>query len=391
MKDKSVFLARGKQIEGEKYSLVLNDECIDKSLGILDQSDIQVFSHELFERICSCPPNAFALNSIAIDYVLVIWFFPDKKRISNYNRTNVFYFEEIMLWLDKHDPKESFIQFGISFNAFNWDKTYSIREYTEEFSNRVLSDVWTIIKDDLSDVESGIIRFEILLSDISYDFPINETLKKALDFIYEVNSKVLNILDSRAIVQRFDFPKEVRIACEQYLLYFAEFLKDVGIEATAIITEEAENVIFSVKPKNKEEALENISQLLRLYLQLPNSPIARPYQPTLKTSLPVQRLNAQILHLQGQLTLANAERQMLNATIQQKDGLIAQQAQFIQHQQFDAGVLIKSIQESPIEEENLIGKIVRVKDYDAGPFTIGLAEILRRIKEWVKNSNEFPD
>jgi hypothetical protein len=385
MQDKSVFLEKGEQIEEGKYSLVFDGKCIDKKLGILNGSDIEVFSHELFEQICSHPPNSLVLTPLRVNSVLMIWFFPDKEKISNYKQTNAFYFEEIMLWLDKHDPQESYIQFGISFDAFNWDKPYSIKEYTEELLNQVLSDGWTITKDDISEVESGIMRLEGFLSDIPYTLPVNETLKKALDFIYEVNLTVLKVLEPRAIVQKFDFPEEVRTACEQYLLYFAEFLKDVGIEATAMITEEAENVIFSVKPKNKEEALENINKLLKLYLQLPSSSIAGSYQPTLETSLPVQRLNAQILHLQSQLTLANAERQMLNATIQQKDGLIAQQTQFIQSQQFSTEVLIKSIQENQIEEENLIGKIVRVKDYEAGPFTISLSELLRKIKEWVKS------
>lgn len=385
MQDNSVFLEKGEQIEERKHSLVFDGKCIDKKLGILNDSDIEIFSHELFEQICSYTPNTLVLAPLGISSVLMIWFFPDKEKISNYKRTNAFYFNEIMLYLDKKYPQGGFIQFGISFNGFNWDKTYSIKEYTEELLNQVLSDGWTITKDDISEVESGIIRLEGCLSDIPHDLPINETLNKALDFIYEVNSKVLKVLEPRAIAKKFDFPEEVRTACEQYLLYFAEFLKDVGIEATAMITEEAENVIFSVKPKNKEEALENINKLLGLYLQLPSSSIVRSYQPTLEMSLPVQRLNAQILHLQSQLTLANAERQMLNATIQQKDGLIVQQTQFIQSQQFSTEVLIKSMQENQIEEENLIGKIVRVKDYEAGPFTISLAELLRKIKEWVKN------
>jgi hypothetical protein len=31
----------------------------------------------------------------------------------------------------------------------------------------------------------------------------------------------------------FDFPEPVKVPCQQYLLYFVQFLKDVGVEATA--------------------------------------------------------------------------------------------------------------------------------------------------------------
>lgn len=204
-----------------------------------------------------------------------------------------------------------------------------------------------------------------------------KTFENAYKLILEKQRLSLN---TYSLTERFNFPLEVKTACEQYLLYFAEFLKDVGIEVTASITEEARNVILTVEPKNKEEALENISQLLELYLQLPTSPVVSSYQPDSELSFPAQKLQAQVLQLQSQLTLANAERQYLNATIQQKDTLITQQAQTIQSQQFTAQVLVDSLQKKEDNEEELVGKIIRVKDYEAGPVSIGLPELLRKLK-----------
>src|SRR5215213_4701390 len=46
----------------------------------------------------------------------------------------------------------------------------------------------------------------------------------------------------------FNFPEAVKIPCEQYLLYFATFLKDLGINAASNLQEEAGKVLFSVTP-----------------------------------------------------------------------------------------------------------------------------------------------
>ncbi|ESA36876.1 hypothetical protein N836_04775 [Leptolyngbya sp. Heron Island J] len=204
-----------------------------------------------------------------------------------------------------------------------------------------------------------------------------EIFKRAYKLILEEQKSSLN---HDSLTEKFNFPPEVKTACEQYLLYFSEFLKDIGIEVTASITEEVENVILAVEPKNKEEALENISQLLQLYLQLPTSSVVNSYQPASELSFPAQKLQAQVLQLQSQLALANAEKQYLNATIQQQSNLIAQQAQTIQSQQFTAQVLVDSLQKQEDDEEELVGKIIRIKDYEAGPVSIGLPELLRRLK-----------
>jgi hypothetical protein len=51
-----------------------------------------------------------------------------------------------------------------------------------------------------------------------------------------------------AVTAVFEFPAPIKSACEQYLLYFAQFLRDLGIEAEAELKEEAGRVLFSVTP-----------------------------------------------------------------------------------------------------------------------------------------------
>ena len=46
----------------------------------------------------------------------------------------------------------------------------------------------------------------------------------------------------------FEFPDAVRVPCEQYLLYFAQFLRDLGVEASSELRHEVGMVLFSVTP-----------------------------------------------------------------------------------------------------------------------------------------------
>jgi hypothetical protein len=52
--------------------------------------------------------------------------------------------------------------------------------------------------------------------------------------------------------ESFQFPEETKTACTQYLQYFYEFLKDVGIKAKVAVTEQdSGGVLFSVAPEDK--------------------------------------------------------------------------------------------------------------------------------------------
>ena len=120
-----------------------------------------------------------------------------------------------------------------------------------------------------------------------------------------------------------DLPAEVKVACKQYLLYFVQFLSDLGIEANSEIRDEAGQVLFAVMPKDKDEALDKIRGALEVYLCLPSGKLAASGNEPIE----IQRLTANILHLQSQLMLAQA-------TIQHKDAAIQFQQATIQRQQF---------------------------------------------------------
>ncbi|HYJ88718.1 MAG TPA: hypothetical protein VEW46_21810 [Pyrinomonadaceae bacterium] len=67
--------------------------------------------------------------------------------------------------------------------------------------------------------------------------------------------------DSDSVSALFEFPEEVRLPCEQYLQYFAEFLRDLGVNANTSLVQQAGQVLFTVTPTDQEQALSKASSL----------------------------------------------------------------------------------------------------------------------------------
>jgi hypothetical protein len=75
-----------------------------------------------------------------------------------------------------------------------------------------------------------------------------------------------------SVFREFELPSHVRVACEQYLLFFVEFLRDLGVNATSDLRHEAGKVLFTVTPDDKKVSLDKIRTALEVYLELPKKP-----------------------------------------------------------------------------------------------------------------------
>ena len=199
---------------------------------------------------------------------------------------------------------------------------------------------------------------------------VSRLLKEALRHgIVEIK---VNAHDN-SLMMVFDFPDEIRVPCEQYLLYFSQFLRDLGVEADASITEQAGQIVFAVTPNNKYEALEKIRSALDLYLQLPSNPIVS----SSNESIAVQRLESTILRLRSDLKLAAAE-------VQAKDIAISAQRLMIDFQKYllKGEVALRSQKEAQKleDKETMLGGILAITSYKDKGVEINLAEIFRKLK-----------
>src|SRR5207248_1798988 len=114
---------------------------------------------------------------------------------------------------------------------------------------------------------------ELLRSKRYYENFLEEMVKQRTE---EYKKRYEELAGQRAnsVVMSFDFPEEIKVPCEQYLIYFAQFLKDLGVEANTSLTHEAGQVLYTVTPINKHQALDKIYQALNVYLHLSSSPVS---------------------------------------------------------------------------------------------------------------------
>ncbi len=195
-----------------------------------------------------------------------------------------------------------------------WKRDYSFIEYFELLENeRGKRDESG--KSLIFDIEDGKfwLAFETTKLDISpieLIRPYENLLKK----IFNDVSFALNLShQTNDLNLSFNFPKNLKIPCEQYLSYFVQFLQDLGIKATSDFKrEEAGKVLFSVTPTDDVEALDKIREALEIYLRLPSSPLISSQE------IEIQKLEAQVEFFRSQIRLARAEMQLKEATIQQQ-------------------------------------------------------------------------
>jgi hypothetical protein len=295
-----------------------------------------------------------------------------------------FYIGEIRATLNLNNEIE--LEFRFEFNMDNWKQLWSMPDHGREYKSVIDSLgipglVWS-----WNDEENILNGMKISFHLTDQNAIIQSEIESRLLFLEKAHEQtlisLLSGIDPNSILTRFSFPEEVKVPCEQYLLYFIQFLRDIGIEAISQLREEAGDVLFSVTPVDQEEALDNIKAALEIYLRLPSNPTITTFI-SMETEIGVQRLVSNILHLNSQLVLANA-------TIQQKDILLQQQGTFIQQQQqlLSGQVLIQSRQGGEIAEnkESLVSDIISIKKFDWKFIELDLPTLLRRLKQRFKRN-----
>ncbi len=223
-------------------------------------------------------------------------------------------------WIDRSLSYISFemeekIIFQVIPNFIKWDKPYNIIAFFEKLK-LILLPYDFLIEFESNDriLEDG---FQISCN-LDLNQKVNEEYKK---FLSVIDKEVKNIfenptlIDKNSIGSKYSFPQEIRQACEQYLIYFSKFLEDYGIEISSALESKDGYTLFTVMPKDANEALSNIRNLLDFYLSLPDLQnleiITKDYN-----DVSIQQLLSNIYHLKSQLFLAHAIIESKNTTIE---------------------------------------------------------------------------
>lgn len=281
------------------------------------------------------------------------------------------------------------IAFHFLFAVENWKRLWSVSEYQHEFK-RIFEEQnltgarWATGSEmGIADVMNPFTRI-ILSCPLDDDATIESESRKhsgLLTRLHELTeSSLISKLRRDSVVMHFDFPEEVKVPCEQYLLYFAQFLRDLGVQADTALTHEAGQVLFTVTPADKEQALDKIHAALNAYLHLPSNPISD----AADESIAVQRLESNILRLRSDLKLAAAELQAKNTTIEAQQLIIE-----VQKGLLSGEVIVNSMKDvtpkpKDKDKEELLGGTVSIIPLKGKGLEINLPELFRRLKRLFK-------
>lgn len=298
-------------------------------------------------------------------------------------------------WSRKYDWWEGPIEFGFSndsqlqhvnliisldFEALDWAKLWSINEFTFEFMNvfNTVDQNTTVIFDT-----NNIDKVTHMIA-IYSRVPINELLlRDQLERIFSRIKTVIEITENNliekinadSVIMYFNFPDSIKTACNQYLIYFTQFIADLGIDVDSTITEEPNATLFKVTPKDKKDALSKIREALDIYLNAPGSNSFQ-LQVVDYNDTAVKQWEANVYHLKSQLALANTILQSKDATIE---------ALQLSNYQYKKIIDSKDAITRTDNGEDLIKDIVTVRAYDGKGFTVNFPEILRRLKRKIVN------
>lgn len=309
------------------------------------------------------------IRKISFYYPLEFWdLIEDIEIRRNYKNKEIIYFEYTFEW-----------------DFEKWKKTYSIKEFA-----KVMEQVTAEYKEyGIEWIQSDEIisnGCSLRCSNFNDKNTIHEIHLNNIGIVEDIYNKASVILlinsNDSTVVNLFDFPKEVKVACEQYLIYFIQFLKEIGINAEANLKEESGIVLFTVVPSSSETALELIRDALNIYLQLPILFNNAQYNP-IQMDVNVQQLLANVHHLNSQLMLSRAIIQTNQLTIGNQQRLIEQQQRVI-----DSSIFKQSLIESRTNEdegEEILGGTVKLQKYEGNGFQVDIPNIYR----WVKDKLNF--
>ncbi len=279
-------------------------------------------------------------------------------------------------FMPSYFSQEEFI-FEVEFepDLVNWNFNYSFNDYYGVF--------YQIWENDFSENSFEYLRrsekkhtFELKIRPVLNGLPITEEIDKNLEDYEELHRKTILQLNDKHfenyLLASFNFPETLKASCKQYLLYFAQFLQDLGIDTTSNLKEEAGKVLFSVTPTDDVEALDKIREALAVYLNLPASPIIY------DESFAAMRLQQQIDNLQHSQKMAvreirSAERELRLAqtVIEHQDKIIVQKDKLIEQQ----NKVIEKIQSKSIMMDSLENKEELEEIYDG--LKIGESKFLK--------------
>jgi hypothetical protein len=264
-----------------------------------------------------------------------------------------------------------------NYNLRSWRHTFSLNSFISEFLARSQSQAeFTVALRSTG--------FKILFSEIASSKTIQEVFDYCFEAYLSVYKQVLYFLNASsspsALVSEFDFPVEIRSACEQYLLYFTDFLREMGVEASSELREAGTKVFFSVIPKSRDVALDKIRKALDIFLTIPCAELDYPLALSADSRETFPVLEANVLHLHRMLVIADSRLELDRQIISAQSMALAALANLTTSRPMPAAKSKSS------QDEELMGGVVTLSTAEKAGIKINVAEMYRKLKRMLKRN-----
>lgn len=190
--------------------------------------------------------------------------------------------------------------------------SYSIDNFQDSIHPKKIADLTKTKLKELNafNIEGPILEDSFYFLEFSIELSQQSTLEQEVlrisTFLANAQTTLIsqfNIFEG--ITTKINIPNEYKHTFGQYLAYFGEFLADLGIDADTSITTKKNELLLSINPNNKDEAIENIYLALASYLSLADDDSETFLTPTQEKSseMKLQQLMFQVSHLKSQLKM----------------------------------------------------------------------------------------
>ncbi|NQY65018.1 MAG: hypothetical protein HRT38_15065 [Alteromonadaceae bacterium] len=224
--------------------------------------------------------------------------------------------ENLNIHIKKNEESNNIIlSLKMTVDLTKWNNPYSILEFNEALrENTEINSIkpyylYKLNPDTFIEKEWSF-KIGIKVNKVEEEnlFFLFENAYKHLKFNLDETTIQLNKTNSENVfIKLFNFPSGYENICSQYLMWFGEFLKNLGINANVSTEQTYGQTALIINPEKNNELLIKIEHLFYQYLQLPYVEILPP-----EKSLTQQEMHAyhttimQVQHLATQIQMKDS-------------------------------------------------------------------------------------
>ena len=209
------------------------------------------------------------------------------------------------------DISKSNITIFIDHDLEDWANTYTCKHFTEELAKRLSEGPFDVAND---------YNITLYLDEVKLQTnPILPDFIDALALInrcyQETKKSLIELSKGEVFIKVFEFPVEYKNIYCQYLVWFGEFLKNLGLDANVSTEQEGNTTQLIVSPNECPELLNKVEELFYQYLSLPYFELLPPEKSYTPQELHTfHSIQMQVQHLKTQIQMKDSVIASYNST-----------------------------------------------------------------------------